>query len=127
MTMQVRNSAMSGKTFQQPANSTSHDLQGWSAMHTMNFVAYDIASPRRLRKVAKTCELYGVRVEKSLFVCDLTDKLFEQLWQELLKLVDEKEDFLLAFPVNKVTIREIRSAGHIPPPPAKLCFIAGCA
>ena len=36
-------------------------------------LSYDIAdSPERLRKVAKICENYGVRVQKSVFELDIS-------------------------------------------------------
>lgn len=35
-------------------------------------IAYDIADPRRLRRVAKTMEEYGERVQYSVFICDLS-------------------------------------------------------
>lgn len=44
--------------------------------------SYDIREPRRLRRVAKTMEAYGSRVQYSVFVCDLS----------LGELVDLKEE-----------------------------------
>ena len=35
-------------------------------------IGYDIADPRRLRRVCKTMEEYGERLQYSVFVCDLS-------------------------------------------------------
>ena len=35
-------------------------------------IAYDIAEPRRLRRVCKTMEEYGDRLQYSVFICDLS-------------------------------------------------------
>ena len=35
-------------------------------------VCYDISDPKRLRKVAQTCEDFGVRRQFSVFLCRLT-------------------------------------------------------
>lgn len=37
-------------------------------------VCYDVASPKRLKKVAKVCESYGIRIQKSCFQADVEDK-----------------------------------------------------
>jgi len=36
-------------------------------------VAYDICNPKRLRKVALTCEDFGIRRQYSVFFCRLTE------------------------------------------------------
>lgn len=37
-----------------------------------HLIAYDIANPKRLRKVIRTMESFGVRLQYSVFLCDLT-------------------------------------------------------
>lgn len=50
-------------------------------------IAYDIANKKRLRKVARLMEEYGVRVQKSVFECRLqpaqVDKLIERVKPKL--------------------------------------------
>ncbi|HTI68628.1 MAG TPA: CRISPR-associated endonuclease Cas2, partial [Candidatus Limnocylindria bacterium] len=46
----------------------------------LRLVAYDIADPKRLHRVAMICENFGVRVQYSLFECWLEDDDFERLW-----------------------------------------------
>ena len=86
-------------------------------------VAYDICEASRLRRVAKTCEAYGVRLEKSVFQCDLRPELFEQLWLELIDLVDEEEDAIIAYRICRSCLREVESMGVISLPERPLCYI----
>ncbi len=62
-------------------------------------ITYDVntsdpAGQKRLRKVAKACEAYGQRVQKSVFECKLTETLLEKLKQRLLKIIDPQKDSL---------------------------------
>ncbi len=43
----------------------------------LRIVAYDIVSASRLRRVARVCTDYGVRVEKSVFECRLSNEQFD--------------------------------------------------
>ncbi len=81
-------------------------------VHAMlRLVAYDIAAPKRLRLVAKTCQDYGVRVEKSVFECDLDEANFASLWRELNELIDPEEDTVVAYQICRACVRETQSAG----------------
>lgn len=80
-------------------------------------VAYDIADPRRLRRVAHLCEDYGVRMEKSVFECDVTDAQMAQLWGRLSDLVDEEDDRVFAYRIGTVERRNIRRLGRSPDAP----------
>ena len=79
----------------------------------IRLVAYDITEPKRLRQVAKTCEDYGIRIEKSVFECDLKETDYAELWASLLNLIDEDEDSLIAYRVCQSCVRETDSAGVI--------------
>ncbi|WP_107943241.1 CRISPR-associated endonuclease Cas2 [Metasolibacillus fluoroglycofenilyticus] len=62
-------------------------------------VTYDVvtktaAGRKRLRKVAKECENYGVRVQNSVFECVVDATQFKQLKLRLVNLIDETEDSL---------------------------------
>lgn len=62
-------------------------------------VTYDVvtktaAGQKRLRKVAKTCENYGLRVQNSVFECIVDATQFKQLQLALQAIIDEKEDSL---------------------------------
>jgi CRISPR-associated protein Cas2 len=67
-------------------------------------VSYDVstetsAGRRRLRKVAQICCAYGVRVQKSVFECTLTDGQVLYLISRLLDVIDEGEDSLRLYPI----------------------------
>ncbi len=60
-------------------------------------ITYDVSteSPggrKRLAKVAKICCNYGQRVQNSVFECDLDSSLFVKVKNNLLKIINEKED-----------------------------------
>lgn len=74
-------------------------------------VAYDIADPTRLRRVAACCLDHGVRVQKSLFECRLSRAQFEVFQQKLLTLIDPGEDSLLAYPLHGALRDDILCAG----------------
>ena len=62
-------------------------------------VTYDVATSeksgdKRLRRVAKACEAYGQRVQKSVFECSLSQAQLEQLTHRLEQIMDEKLDSL---------------------------------
>ena len=62
-------------------------------------VTYDVstveaAGRRRLRRVARACLDYGVRVQKSVFECSVGQAQYETLRRNLLKEIDVKEDSL---------------------------------
>ena len=85
-------------------------------------VAYDVSSPKRLRRVAKLCEAYGVRVEKSVFECDLRIERFDAFWCELIDLIDHDEDALVAYRVCRACVREIESMGTVTRPERQLLY-----
>ncbi len=53
---------------------------------------YDITDARRLRRVAKLCEAYGVRVQKSVFELRLRHGQLEALQTAMRDLIDTHED-----------------------------------
>ena len=62
-------------------------------------ITYDVstetkAGRRRLRHVAKICEGYGQRVQKSVFECQVDAPTREELIHRLCKAINEEEDSL---------------------------------
>jgi CRISPR-associated protein Cas2 len=62
-------------------------------------VTYDVATvekagQRRLRRVARACEDYGTRVQKSVFECQVGQKEWVQLRQRLLCEIKADADSL---------------------------------
>lgn len=65
----------------------------------MVLISYDVstetgAGKKRLRKVAKACEAHAQRVQNSVFEADLDYSSFLELKQNLLGIINEKEDSL---------------------------------
>ena len=86
-------------------------------------VAYDICSPKRLRLVAKTCQDYGVRVEKSVFECDLDEGNFNSMWKELNEIIDHDDDAVIAYRICRTCVRNTLSAGVIVRPGQVLLYM----
>lgn len=61
-------------------------------MKNFYLVCYDISDPKRLHRIAKTMEDYGIRVLYSVFECLLTWKEFEEMRQKVETLMDPTED-----------------------------------
>jgi CRISPR-associated protein Cas2 len=91
--------------------------------HMVRLIAYDITTPKRLRRVAKVCEDYGVRVEKSVFECDLQESAFSLFWEQLLREIDPDEDSLIAYRVCKSCVKDIQSAGVVERPEVRLVYL----
>lgn len=62
-------------------------------------VAYDIADPKRLRKVARTCEDFGLRRQYSVFFCRLSAVDLVRLRARLYDVVDLERDQVLFLPL----------------------------
>jgi CRISPR-associated protein Cas2 len=75
-------------------------------------VAYDIADPKRLRKVALCCEDFGVRKQYSVFLCRLTATDFVRLRARLYDLIHLEEDQVLFIPLCGKCVQEITALGR---------------
>ncbi|MBN1626525.1 MAG: CRISPR-associated endonuclease Cas2 [Deltaproteobacteria bacterium] len=62
-------------------------------------VAYDIAHPRRLNRVAKIMKDYGVRVQKSIFEAEVDSKRFAEMKRRVRDVILEEEDGVKYFPL----------------------------
>ncbi len=62
-------------------------------------VAYDIADPRRLSRVAKIMADYGARVQKSIFEVELTPNAFLEMKGRVDKVIVFAADGVKYFPL----------------------------
>lgn len=62
-------------------------------------VAYDIADPRRLNRIARIMKDYGKRVQKSVFEVDLTQSRFQEMKQRAERAMNLGEDGVKYFPL----------------------------
>ena len=74
-------------------------------------VGYDIADPRRLRKVAHLLESFGYRVQYSVFICDLSQAAWEELTDGLHAHIDPEEDRVFLLPVCRSCQQRILELG----------------
>lgn len=80
-------------------------------------VAYDVstetrAGRRRLRRVAKVCQNYGQRVQKSIFECKVDKTTYEVLEKELLDEIDSNEDNLRFYRLNEPLEEHVKEFGQ---------------
>lgn len=93
------------------------------AKQMLILLGYDIASPKRLHKVAKTCEDFGLRVQYSLFECHLEPESFDQLWQRLRDLIDPDEDRLVAYHIDATSAKRTLTAGTMVCSEKVICYL----
>jgi CRISPR-associated protein Cas2 len=62
-------------------------------------VAYDISDPKRLRRVARTCEDFGFRRQYSVFLCRLTAHDLVRLKSRLYDVIELSKDQVLFIPL----------------------------
>ena len=75
-------------------------------------VAYDIADPKRLRKVAKTCEDFGLRRQYSVFLCRVSSLSLVKFKSRLYDLIDLQEDQVLFIPLSPRCAEQIEALGR---------------
>lgn len=69
-------------------------------------IAYDVSTidkkgQKRLRRVARACEDYGVRVQKSLFECQVGKPEWATLRNRLLREIDPGQDCLRIYHLDE--------------------------
>lgn len=62
-------------------------------------VIYDIRDEKRLQKVAKVMESYGIRVQKSVFEIIAKPSTINELYHKIEEIINEDEDFVVYFEV----------------------------
>jgi len=79
-------------------------------------VSYDVstsdsAGPRRLHKVAKACQDYGQRVQKSVFECIVDPAQWAVLKQRLIDQIDQGKDSLRFYYLGSNWRRRVEHVG----------------
>ena len=83
-------------------------------------VSYDVdttdaAGRRRLRRIAKTCQNYGQRVQFSVFECEVTPADWVKLRARLLEEMSQEKDSLRFYFLGADGKRRIEHAGNRKP------------
>ncbi|RYG71175.1 CRISPR-associated endonuclease Cas2 [Lentibacillus lipolyticus] len=82
-------------------------------------VTYDVQTStssgrKRLRKVAKKCEEYGVRVQNSVFECIVDSTQLRQLEMALEKIIDTSADSLRYYRLGNNHDTKVKHIGAKP-------------
>lgn len=85
-----------------------------------HLVIYDIADPKRLRRVARLMEDYGVRLQESVFDCWLSPPQLARLQAKMLPLIDLGKDSVRYIPLcaRDHRARQLQQPPGQPPPDA---------
>lgn len=79
-------------------------------------ITYDVntsdnAGKKRLRHVAKQCVNYGIRVQNSVFECELDPAKFRLLKQKLIEAIDIEQDSLRFYYLGDIKKAKIEHIG----------------
>ena len=77
----------------------------------MHIVAYDIKDAKRLKKIARVCLDYGVRVQYSIFEFDLPEDLTRNFLHELAEIIDPADDKVMVVPICENCRKHIHLMG----------------
>ena len=79
-------------------------------------VTYDVnitseGGRKRLRKIARECENYGIRVQNSVFECEVTTAKWVEVKNKLLKIIDVDLDSLRFYYIGDKKNKKIEHYG----------------
>ncbi len=79
-------------------------------------ITYDVnivseGGQRRLRNIAKTCLDYGMRVQNSVFECEVTPAQYVGLKNELMNIFDPDKDSLRFYMLGKRGRKKVEHIG----------------
>ena len=82
-------------------------------------ITYDVCvtsdgGQKRLRNISKTCLDYGMRVQNSVFECEVTPAQFVTLKNELITIFDSEEDSLRFYMLGKKGRQKVEHLGAKP-------------
>lgn len=82
-------------------------------------ITYDVSvisegGQRRLRRIAKTCLDYGVRVQNSVFECEVDPAQFTMLKNALMELYNPEQDSLRFYFLGKKGRQKVEHIGAKP-------------
>ena len=75
-------------------------------------VCYDISNPKRLRKVARTCEDFGYRKQLSVFLVRVSATDYVRLRSRLYDIIDLTDDQVLFIPLTESGLQRMEAIGR---------------
>lgn len=76
------------------------------------FISYDIANSKRLSRVSRLLQNFGIRIQYSFFECEMEKSQLEVLKEALLKIINKKQDSIRIYPICEDCIRETSTLGE---------------
>lgn len=74
-------------------------------------MCYDVCDPSRLKKTAKVLESYGIRVQKSFFQAEISEKYLKEIKEKLDDILIYTEDSFYVYPLCKKCLDQVISIG----------------
>lgn len=93
------------------------------AERTLFLVAYDISSPKRLRRALAATRAYATGGQKSVHECYLTDAERRELRSKLAKAIDHRSDSVIMLSLDPR--QAVRTLGIARPPRDPQFFYVG--
>jgi len=75
-------------------------------------VCYDIVNDKRRRRVMKTLEGFGKRVQYSVFECEINEARLMRLENLLRREIHEQEDNIRFYPLNEADLKKVKTLGN---------------
>lgn len=75
-------------------------------------VSYDIVRDQPRRKMAKTLEDYGKRVQYSVFECEISDHKMNELYRKLTELIQGEEGSIRIYHICTLCRRRLSVIGE---------------
>ena len=75
-------------------------------------ISYDVVEDKRRTKVMKFLKGYGMRVQYSVFECDLTPLQFTKVQHTILGLIDSKTDSVRCYQLDVAAVKQIKILGQ---------------
>lgn len=77
-------------------------------------ISYDISDDRKRYRIDKELKNHGIRVQKSVFECIITEAQFLKLKSKLEKFINHDTDSLRYYYLCKGCVDSIQTAGNTP-------------
>lgn len=74
-------------------------------------ITYDIADNKRRAKLARLLEGFGIRVQESVFECELESKVLEKLMGRATKLINVEEDSIRLYQLPSANFLTLKILG----------------
>lgn len=76
------------------------------------FISYDVSDAKRLHKVARVLENFGIRVQYSFFECEMEKTVLNDLRDKILSVMNLKMDSLRIYPLCEDCLKKTQSIGN---------------